>query len=143
MFTGLGGKVAQSCDLDIFVGMYVHVCSGKKAGIVGEYSGSDSLVVVKRGPCSSLGFFAGGCVVSSSRCIRPCDACRTGSVLVEQSLQLDALEHVLEDIKSESPWSKPSSICLKGDLIWSKKIFGKLSCSVWSSVFPVCLLFAI
>ena len=36
MVIGLGGKVALSCDLKIFVGLYVHVCSGEKAGIVGE-----------------------------------------------------------------------------------------------------------
>ena len=64
---------------------------------------------------------------------------------MEQSLQLDTLEHVTEDIESvsESPWSKPSRICPKADLIWSKVKFGYLSCSVWSSVFPICLLFAI
>ena len=56
MCTGLGGKVAPSSDLNIFIGRYVHVCSGEKAGIVGEYRGSDSLVEVKRGSYSSLLF---------------------------------------------------------------------------------------
>ena len=93
MFTGLGGKVAPSSDLNIFIGLYVHVCSGERAGIVVEYRGSDSLVEVKRGSYSSLLFFAEGGVVSSSIGILPCDACRSGSgsVLVEQTLQL---EHV-------------------------------------------------
>ena len=31
MFTGLGGKVALSCDLNMYVGLYV--CSDGKAGI--------------------------------------------------------------------------------------------------------------
>ena len=54
MFTGLGGKIAPSCDLNIFVALYVY--SGGNAGIVGEYRGSDSLVAVKRGSYLSLGF---------------------------------------------------------------------------------------
>ena len=56
MFTCIGGKVAPSSDLNIFIGLYVHVCSGEKAGIVGEYRGSDSLLEVKRGSYSSLFF---------------------------------------------------------------------------------------
>ena len=34
MFTGPGGKVAPSSDLNIFIGLYV--CFGEKSGIVCE-----------------------------------------------------------------------------------------------------------